>query len=180
MHPRLAELLRYDELQRESLLAAVETVPESLRDRRPSPALWSVAEILEHLGIVEQGIAHLITRQIDRAQEGGFPRETETSSLLDSLDRFPLLDRSTHMPAPDFVRPPGKQNAATALETLTHSREAFRAAVARGDGLALGTVSASHPLLGPFTLYQWVLFVGKHECRHAMQIRDIARHFAEV
>ena len=178
MHPRLAELLQYVELQRESLLAAVASVPESRRDQRPDPAVWSVAEVLEHLGIVELGVAQLIMRRIERAHEAGLSAETETASLLDSLDGFPLLDRSTTMPAPDLVRPSGQQTARAGLETLTRSRETFRAAVAGADGLALGSVTARHPLLGPLTLYQWVLFIGKHECRHAMQIRDIARRFS--
>jgi hypothetical protein len=63
--------------------------------------------------------------------------------------------------------------AATAAAALEQSRKAFREVVAAGDGLALGTVSASHVLLGPLTLYEWVLFVGQHELRHAMQIRGI-------
>jgi hypothetical protein len=178
VHPRLAELLRYTELQRDGLLAAVATVPETARDQRPGPGHWSVAEVLEHLCIVEQGVSRLITRRIERAREAGLGPETETGSLLHCLDRFPLLDRSATMPAPELVRPPGSLNAAAALEGLERSRHALRAAIATGDGLALGTVTGPHPLLGPLTLYQWVLFVGQHECRHAMQIRDIARHFA--
>jgi uncharacterized damage-inducible protein DinB len=39
-------------------------------------------------------------------------------------------------------------------------------------------VSVPHALLGPLTLYEWVLFVGQHEARHAGQVRDIARQLA--
>jgi hypothetical protein len=41
------------------------------------------------------------------------------------------------------------------------------------DGLALGGVLATHPRLGSLNVYQWVLFVGGHETRHAAQIREI-------
>jgi hypothetical protein len=33
-------------------------------------------------------------------------------------------------------------------------------------------------VLGPLNLYQWVLFVGQHEARHAGQLQDLARLLA--
>jgi uncharacterized damage-inducible protein DinB len=173
MHSRLAELLEYTDSQRAVLLEAVAAVPEQYRDRRPCSDAWSVAEVLEHLHMVEQGITRLISRKLDKARAAGLGPETKTESLLQSLDRFALLDRSNRMAAPDIVQPQGSMTAATAAAALEQSRKAFREVVAAGDGLALGTVSASHVLLGPLTLYEWVLFVGQHELRHAMQIRGI-------
>ena len=60
MHPRLAELVDYATAQRTALLAAVSTVPESLRDERIRAGTWSIAEVLEHLHRVESGIARLL------------------------------------------------------------------------------------------------------------------------
>ena len=37
-----------------------------------------------------------------------------------------------------------------------------------------------HPVLGPINIYQWALFVGSHEARHALQIREIAAGFNSV
>jgi hypothetical protein len=122
--------------------------------------------------VVEQGVARLIARRIGKAKDT-LPKETETEPLFGSLDRFALLDREQHMEAPDLVRPTGTLLAEDAVLALSESRLALRAALEMGDGLALGAVSAPHVLLGPLTLYQWVLFIGQHECRHAKQIRDI-------
>jgi hypothetical protein len=36
-------------------------------------------------------------------------------------------------------------------------------------------VSFPHPVLGPTNGYQWFLFIGSHEARHADQIRETAR-----
>ena len=174
MHPRLEELLRYAEDQRDGLWLAVATVPEQLRDRRPNPDTWSVAEVLEHLHMVELGIARLIGRKIEKAAAAGLTAETETTSLLSSLDHLPLLDRTNFMAAPELVQPRGELPADRCVAALTESRRALRAALSTGDGLALGTVSAPHVRLGPLTLYQWVLFLAQHERRHAEQIREIA------
>jgi hypothetical protein len=178
MHPRLKELTDYAEAQRAGLLAAVAAVPESLRDRRPGRDTWSVAEVLEHLHIVEAGIARMIGRKLEKARAAGLGAETESGSLLQSLDQFALLDRSNSLLAPDFVQPPGIMPAAAAAAALAQSRCALRDALAAGDGLALGALSAPHPLLGPLTLYQWVLFLGQHECRHTIQIGDISQQLA--
>jgi hypothetical protein len=175
MHPRLEELLQYAEAERAVLLAAVDTVPESARERRPSPDTWSVAEVLEHLHRVEQGIARLIGRQIERSRATGLSQETETGSLLHSLDHLGVVQRGNTLPAPEFVQPQGVLTAAAAITALEQSRRTLRDALASGDGLALGFISVPHVFLGPLTLYQWVLFLGQHECRHAMQIRDIGR-----
>jgi DinB superfamily len=175
VHPRLQELIEYVEAQRATLLSAVTAVPESVRDRRPTPQSWSVAEVLEHLHLVEQGVARLISRKLEKARTAGLGQEAETRSVLRSLDRFALLDRRTSMPAPEFVQPGGTLSAAAAVAALAESRRTLRDALAAGDGLALDGISAPHVLLGPLTLYQWVLFVGQHEHRHALQIRDIAQ-----
>jgi hypothetical protein len=178
VHPRLEELLQYADGQRANLLVAVASVPDSARDRRPGPDTWSVAEVLEHLHRVEQGIARLIGRQIERGRAAGLPRETETGSLLQSLDHLGVTHRGESMPAPEFVQPQGALTAAAAIAALAQSRQILRDALATGDGLALGSLSVPHVYFGPLTLYQWVLFLGQHECRHARQIRDIARQLA--
>jgi hypothetical protein len=60
------------------------------------------------------------------------------------------------------------------LAALAESRRELLSALDLADGLALGQISFPHPLIGPLDLYQWVLFVGQHEARHAAQIEEIA------
>jgi uncharacterized damage-inducible protein DinB len=175
MHPRLAELIAYADTRRAAVLAAVERVPRTWWDRSPEGGGWSVAHVLEHLVRVERGVTRVVVRRLDQARAQGLATETETGSLLGSLDRFDLIERKDALPSPAFVRPEGRLSAEAALEALAESRRALRAAVEPGDGLALGQVSAPHVLFGPLTLYEWLLFVAQHEARHAAQIANIAR-----
>src|SRR4051812_37365810 len=94
MHPRLAELVNYAQLQRQAVLAAVSAVPESERGRRPDASIWSVAEVLEHLHQVESGIARLLGRSIEKARGAGAQPEQDFTSLIHSLDSFQLTDRN--------------------------------------------------------------------------------------
>lgn len=176
MHPRLAELIQYAVRQRAELLSAVDDVPESGRDVKVDVSAWSVAEILEHLHRVEDGIARLLTRRVERARADGAPLEHEDGSLLSSLDVFRLPERSYAVAAPESVLPRGELTATAALGALADSRRALMDAASAANGLALGTITYAHPLMGSLTLYQWILFVGQHELRHARQIHLISAH----
>jgi uncharacterized damage-inducible protein DinB len=174
VHPRLVELANYAKAQRAELLSAVSLVPEPLRQHRAEAGGWSVAEVLEHLHRVERGIARLLVHSLERAKVEGIGPELETSSMMGSLDRFQLTRRGRPISAPEPVLPRGELSAAQAIAALTNSRQALLSALEAADGLALGAITYSHPLLGPLDLYQWVLFVGQHEARHAAQIHEIA------
>jgi uncharacterized damage-inducible protein DinB len=174
MHPRIDELLSYLDTERSALREAVELVPPELRDQAPGPERWSVAQVLQHLAIIERRIGMGMTKWIADAHTGGVGPETETSSVMNSLPLQLIADRSQRRSAPEEVRPRGDIDAASAWTSLEQTRAALRAAILAGDGLALSQVVQPHPVLGPINLYQWALFVGSHETRHTGQVREIA------
>ena len=174
MHSRIEEVLNYVDAQRRELGEAVELVPPALRDTQPGPDRWSVAQVLQHLGIIENRIARGLTKWIADARDGGLGPEIETSSILHSLPLQLIADRSQRRSAPAEVRPEGNIDAESAWAALEKSREVLRAAILSADGLALSEVVQPHPVLGPINLYQWVLFIGGHEARHTAQVREIA------
>ena len=101
MHPRLEEVLNYLDSERTALREAVESVPTELRDQAPGPDRWSVALVLQHLVIIEKRIAVGLTKWIIDAQAKGLEPETETSSVLNSLDLALIEDRSRPRKAPE-------------------------------------------------------------------------------
>jgi uncharacterized damage-inducible protein DinB len=174
MNPRLEEVLNYLDTERRELRAAVELVPAELRDQQPGPDRWSVAQVLQHLVIIEKRIGMGMTKWVADAKAAGVGPEVETSSVLKSLDVALIADRSRPRNAPEEVRPDGELDAASAWTALEQTRAALRAGVMPGEDLALGEVVQPHPVLGPINLYQWLLFVGSHEVRHTGQVREIA------
>jgi hypothetical protein len=173
MHPRTQELLTYLDAQRAVLRTTLESAPAAIRERVPGPGAWSVANVLEHLAIVEQRIATLLASMIEKARADGLAAETSSEPLLPTLGVERLANRETKVVAPDLLHPTG-MTAAAAWTALEQAGVALRDAVRTGDGLALGTLSRTHPLFGPLSLYQWIAFVGAHEARHAAQIEEIA------
>jgi hypothetical protein len=56
MHPRTRELLAQLDTERAALRDAVHQVPAPLREQRSSPDSSSVAEVLEHLALIENRV----------------------------------------------------------------------------------------------------------------------------
>ena len=174
MHPRVEEVINYLDTERTALREAVERVPAELRNQQPGADRWSVAQVLQHLLIIEKRVGLGMTKWVNDANRGGLGAEAETSSVMNSLPLELIKDRSQRRNAPDEVRPPGDLDAESAWTALEQSRETLRAAFLSGDGLAMSQVIQPHPILGPINLYQWMLFVASHEMRHTAQIVEIA------
>jgi uncharacterized damage-inducible protein DinB len=170
MHARLAETMDYVEEKRRELLQSFAGVPRDHLNRRASGAGWSVAEILDHLRMVESGIARLITKRALRARQEGLGEEKSTESVLSSLDAYRAEFENAVMQAPETLRPRNDPDPDEALAGLHSSREALRAAAEAADGLSLSEIKHDHPLLGELDLYQWLIFLGQHEMRHKKQI----------
>ena len=173
MHTRTQEILDCLDAELASLRAAVDAIPEERRSERPSPDRWSVAEVLEHLAVVERAMLKVCSRQFAKAREAGLPEETETTSILQLLPVAYVANRERVLKSPDPLVPKG-MSAETAWRELENTRTQFREFVRSCDGLALGRVSFPHPAFGDLNLYQWLLFAAGHHARHAAQIREIA------
>lgn len=174
VHPRTTELLRHLDVQHERLRNAVESIPKAQREKKPNPDRWSVAEVIEHLSIVETRIARVFDAKLTEARNAGAVREERDSSpVVGSIDMDRVLDRSRRITAAESNLPSGKLDAEAAWSALERARTALRDSVQAADGLALGEIVQPHPVLGPINLYQWIAFVGGHEARHAAQVMEL-------
>lgn len=173
MHPRIREVLADLDTHRAALERAVHAAPAELRERRPAPDRWSVAEVLGHLVLVGGQITGLLRSVIDSARAAGLGAEQETSPVVSTLDVSRILDRSRPVVASGASQPRAGVSVSEAEAALIQQRKALRAVLLSADGLALAEVSAPNPVLGPLNVYQWVLFLGAHEARHTAQIDEI-------
>jgi hypothetical protein len=115
----------------------------------------------------------MVVQQVDAARAAGLARERDSTPVLPTVDVSAVVDRRATRVAGPASQPRGNVTMAAAWEHLEAATDALRKAVGAADGLALGEVHAPHPALGPLNLYQWLIFIGAHEARHADQIREI-------
>jgi hypothetical protein len=159
---------------RENLRAVVARVPAELRNRKPSPGRWSVAEVLEHLSIVEGRVVMLLGPMIESAPAVTAPAAEMAPT---SINRAALRDRANRISAPDAIQPTGKVSVDEAWAALERSRAELLKVLDAAEGRDLTRISRQHPALGTLDGYQWIASIGGHEERHALQIAEIADTF---
>jgi uncharacterized damage-inducible protein DinB len=169
----VSEIFDHIDGTRERLFRAVEGLSEEQQHFRPAPDRWSVAQLCEHLSIVEGNVTGLLGKVLGKAEGSGAPRDEGAPFAPVSVEEFVERTRDVKLDAPESVRPGDSRPLADSLAALDASRSALRALrprIERADGHAL---RFPHPTWGPLNLYQWLLFVGAHESRHLSQIEAL-------
>lgn len=171
LSPRLRELVRYANTARTELEAFVDAVPASLHYVRAQSERWSVAEHLEHLGMIEDSIGRLISSMAKQLRADGAV-ENEHTSMLNALDRYQLPANTMKLVAPAPYRPTGALTTADAMEKLRGIRARVLEGVNKANGLDLTKATYPHPFFGPLTGYEWLLLIAQHELRHLNQMKQ--------
>lgn len=177
MHARTAELTAYLDRHHATMRGAVDAVPRAHRDEAPAPDCWSVANVLEHVALVEYRVASGLTRPVAEARAGLTPAVDTTVVSTADLSRY--FNRDVRRVATEAARPKAGLDADAAWVSLDQAREATGRLLRDTDGLDLSPVSMPHPLFGLLNAYQWIIFLGGHEGRHALQIQDVGRALAD-
>ena len=172
MTSRSTQLLAHLDTHRAALLDTLRSIPTSLHHRKPSADGWSVAEVVEHLAIVEPRMVRLLASRIPEAPRRSDEQAAQQDDVTSRLDHAQVVDRRRPVKGGEAVQPKGSMSVEAALASLATSREELRALIAGTEGVDLASVSHPHPALGPLDLEQWILFVGSHEARHTAQIRE--------
>jgi len=170
----LDELVGHLDDNRRVLRAAVDSVPVADRARRPAPDRWSVAEVVEHVGIVEGRVTARLTAAFDAAPPVALPSgrvpPPVDRSFLDQIG-----DRTNRYKTGAPSEPRGGIETESAWAAATASREAFRRLLERAAGRDVGGIVFPHPFIGPLSFYEWAVFLSGHDARHADQIREMGR-----
>jgi hypothetical protein len=174
MHPRTEEVLAYLDTQHAALDEAVAAVPAEMRGQRPAPDRWSIAEILDHVAIVNGRANDFLEAQVASAREAGLGEEREISPVISTFDPSPILDRSRKRTASEQSQPRAGIEVGEAQAALAATQQALRDLLVDWDGLALSELILPNPVFGPLNVYQWAYFVAGHEGRHAAQMRELA------
>lgn len=169
----VSEIFNEIDRTRASLLRTAEGLTDEQLAFRPSSDKWSIAQLFDHLSIVEGSVLRVIRRVLANAEESAPPRAEGAPFEPVSVEEFVERTRAVKIDAPGGVRPADSRPLVDSVRALSDSRaalHALRPRLERADGHA---VSFPHPAWGPLNLYQWLLFVGAHEARHIAQIEAL-------
>jgi hypothetical protein len=155
----------------ERLLELVDGLTAEQWAFRPAEGRWSIGECLEHVMRVENRVFGLIAKKLDEGPAE--PEKKEQARAKDPTLEPVLLDRSDRRQAPEPVRPSGEwADSAELVAEFQKTRQRTRefASATEGD---LRSYFHPHLALGELDCYQWLLLIGLHTSRHALQIEEI-------
>jgi hypothetical protein len=162
----------------ETKARVLEMIDQQTRNLTPSQATlrplnggWTVAENVEHLCIVEGQLLPLITALVSKAEgTGSVPSKTPLEIPVESfLER---ARKEKYVTRPRFAAT-GRAGLSDSLETLGGLQKQLFDLKPRLKTVDLASVSFPHYIFGPFTLGQWLAFIGHHEERHLEQMKAI-------
>ena len=167
----LAHTTEFLRASRVRFFAVANRIPDELWFKAPAKDVWSAAEILAHVGIVEESI-------IARCQKASVAEQLPLPAL--KRIHLPLVlatwrGKKVRSPVPlKSERIANREQAYALLEEVRqHSIEFF-------DSLRDRDLTAhhfAHPIFGSLNLYEWYRFIGYHELRHRKQLRELVEIF---
>jgi len=160
--------LQYLADTRNSLSQAVQGLSDAQWKFKPGPDRWSVAEVVEHLAVLEGLFVKTVQPQIEQSPTGKPGMDVKK---IDAIILAKVPDRSTKIQAPPEIVPTGRWSPQESFERFLASRLETINFLSTASNLR-GHV-LSHPALGPLDGYQWVLAVAAHTERHTKQILEV-------
>ena len=165
----IADIMAANERAQARFNAAVSTLSESQADFRPDENQWTIAEIVEHVSIVNDGFLRLTHKLLKEAESAPRPPMDDLNLGHTSLD-----ENGQHHPgpfqAPDRVRPQGGARIEDSLAKMEATLAGLMEIQSRLEAVDLSEQMFPHPFLGPINAYQWLVLLGEHEDRHRGQI----------
>ena len=147
------------------LLNTIAALDDSMFALSPSNNQWSVAQIVQHLSLVENAVIAEL--------EKGLAQPPQRISFLRRLIPTSIVAvRLVRVKAPRGMNPLEHPPKDEIIANYNNSRDRLKALYETHGPARLKQVSFKHPFLGDITGLATVSFVGYHELRHLKQIRE--------
>jgi hypothetical protein len=133
---------------------------------RPDDETWSIAEIVEHLVLIERRI-HALIADLRNAPEA---TTSDGRAEMDDIIVNDVPVRSVKVKAPSVLCPTNGWSGPEGLQLFLECRDQTMQLLAAP---LLRARVRPHPIFGAWDGYQWLLAVGSHTARHTDQIREV-------
>ncbi len=171
----IAELYAANKKIREKLHETLSNLTHEQLIFRADKNTWTITEIVEHLAIVENGMASIASGLLQKSTVENIENDGSANISKGFLERASLVSnrRERKVSAPERVVPTGRLSIAESLvkmdenaKLLTHLRKGVETVNTEKNKFP-------HPFFGDLTATEWLALIGGHELRHIDQIEEI-------
>ncbi len=155
---------------RARLIKTIENISDEQANALPDGEKWTIAQIVEHLSLVEDGMGKISYKLLSEAKEKDKPSDGKVI-ISHAFAEKAAGARHRKLEAPDRVRPTGNQTIAESVEKLKESRKRLYDLKPLFETVECSEHKFPHPAFGDLTAHEWLALVGGHEFRHLEQIK---------
>ncbi|HUR97226.1 MAG TPA: DinB family protein [Pyrinomonadaceae bacterium] len=138
----------------------------------PEGEKWTVAQIVEHVAMVDGGAMRICSRLLQKAQDAGRSSDGKVVISENFLQKGSEI-ATMKVEAPEFVHPNAGQTipeSLAKLDEMADQLEQMRPLFESVDGTEL---KFPHPFFGDISAQEWLALKGGHEMRHIKQIENV-------
>lgn len=166
------EIYRENARIRQKLKNTVGSLTPRQTGRRGTDGNWSVAEIVEHVSLVDEGVTKICAKLLGKAKSERRFADGKVSLSEDFLEKATEIAH-TKVEAPEFVKPVSGRTIAESFARMDESQrimDDIRPLFKSFDGT---THKFPHPLFGEISAHEWLTLRGGHEAQHIKQIETM-------
>lgn len=166
----ISEIYDANDKIRERLKSTVSNLNDEQLNFMPADGTWTIANIIEHVSLVDGGIIRLSAKLLTDAWEKG----GKSDGAAKISERF-LQEASIprKLQAPERVRPTGNLTVTEALAKMDENRRKLEELRPLFETVDCSEFKFPHPYFGDLTAHEWLALLGGHEARHTKQIERI-------
>ena len=164
------EILEHLQKSRADLLHLVSDVSDADFMKKPSKEVWSIAEVVEHLVLIDESLFNSILHKAENV-----PDTTPETMPNDKILYVVPNPKYGKVTAPKNLVPQSTYNSKDeALMAFNTNRDRIENFVKTTD-LPLQRVAFRHFALGLLNGMNWLVFIAAHCQRHINQIRNLKK-----
>lgn len=168
----IADIYAANDSIRDRLNELLAELPDEKANTLVDGEKWTVAQIVEHLSMVEEGMSKICAKLLSKAKSDN-AMASGSINLSSNFFKKSAEIAAIKVEAPEFVRPSGGRTLPESITKMQENRQRLaeiRPLFETYDG---DTRKFPHPFFGDISAVEWLVLLGGHEARHINQIKGI-------
>lgn len=171
-YQNIAEIYDSNDKIREKLKMIVGSLTDEQAGVLPEGEKWSLAQLVEHIALVEDGMTRICTKLLLKAQAED--RKSDGTAKISEIFLMKAAESvNQKLEAPERVHPTGTKTVAESLAKMEENRENLKKLRPIFETVDGTEHKFPHPAFGELTAQEWLALVGGHELRHIRQIKNL-------
>lgn len=173
------DLYRANDVVRERFRKTVSGLAPIICETPPVGEEWSIAQIVEHVAMVNAGIARICARLLSKAESAGITNDGKAHISLNFSNQGKEV-ANKKLEAPEMVRPVSGKSIEESIAELEISRKQLSELKLKFIEFGATEPKFPHPFFGDLSAQEWLALVGFHENRHLKQIERFVEKFSDT